>query len=46
MITSRSGAWTSRYGDFSANNNYNNNNDNNGNDNMTDYFTPLRMRAG
>ena len=34
VITSRFDAYISKYGDFCAN------------DNTTDYFTPLRMRAG
>ena len=38
VITNRLDAYISRYGDFCAN-------DNNDND-TTDYFTPLRMRAG
>ena len=42
MITSRLDAYISRYGDFCANNDDNNDND----DDATDYFTPLRMRAG
>ena len=42
VITSRLDAFISRYDDFCANDNNNNNNDNN----TTDYFTPLRMRAG
>ena len=40
VITSRLDAYISRYGDFCANDN----NDND--DDMTDYFTPLRMRTG
>ena len=38
VITNRLDAYISRYDDFFAN-------DNNDND-TTDYFTPLRMRAG
>ena len=41
--TSRLDAYISRYGDFYANNDDNNDNDD---DDATDYFTPLRMRAG
>ena len=40
MLTSRLDAYISRYGDFCANDN------DNDNDDTTDYFTPLRMRAG
>ena len=43
VITSRLDAYISRYGDFCANDNDNNDNDD---DDTTDYFTPLRMRAG
>ena len=44
VLTSRSGAYTSRYGDFSANDNDDNNN--NDNDNTTDYFTPCACVRG
>ena len=39
VLMSRLDAYISRYGDFCAN-------DNNDDDDTTDYFTPLRMRAG
>ena len=41
VITSRLGAHILRYGDFCADDN-----DDDNNDDTTDYFTPLRMRAG
>ena len=41
VLTSRLDAYISRYGDFCANDN-----DNDNDNDTTDYFTPLRMRAG
>ena len=42
VLTSHLDVYPSRYGDFCA---HDNDNDND-NDDTTDYFTPLRMRAG
>ena len=43
MLTSRLGAYISRYGDFCANDN---NNDDDDNDDTTDYFTPCACARG
>ena len=43
MLTSRLGHYTSRYDDFSANDNNDNNNDN---DDTTDYFTSCACAQG
>ena len=42
MLTTRSGAYISRFGDFCV---HDDNNDNNDNDDTTDHFTPAHARG-